>query len=159
MLVKCLYYKINRDSWDVGGYRFIFFNIPEEIRQYSSNSKQADDQKKIASYEELKDLHNHKEKLLIDVREPNELIETGIIPTSINIPRKFFSSSFNKSLLSTSSVNLVAKMLAVDFPKDQFLKLFNRKKPSQETSLIFFCMIGKRLENASIISRQLGYKK
>ena len=90
MLVKCLYYKINRDSWDVGEYRFIFFNIPEEIRQYSSNSKQADDQKKIASYEEVKDLPNHKEKLLIDVREPNELIETGIIPTSINIPRKFF---------------------------------------------------------------------
>lgn len=42
----------------------------------------------IAYYDEIKDLPNHKEKLLIDVREPHELAETGTIPTSINIPRK-----------------------------------------------------------------------
>ncbi|XP_055702982.1 uncharacterized protein LOC129801718 isoform X4 [Phlebotomus papatasi] len=41
---------------------------------------------KIATYEEVKDLCNHPEKLLIDVREPHELLETGSIPTSINIP-------------------------------------------------------------------------
>lgn len=44
---------------------------------------------KIATYEEVKDLCNHPEKLLIDVREPHELLETGSIPTSINIPRKY----------------------------------------------------------------------
>lgn len=43
----------------------------------------------IATYEEVKDLPNHPEKLLIDVREPQELIDTGIIPTSVNIPCKF----------------------------------------------------------------------
>lgn len=42
----------------------------------------------IATYEEVKDLPNHPEKVLIDVREPSELQETGQIPTSINIPRK-----------------------------------------------------------------------
>lgn len=42
----------------------------------------------FASYEEIKDLPNHPEKLLVDVREPNELAETGRIPTSINIPCK-----------------------------------------------------------------------
>lgn len=42
----------------------------------------------IATYEEVKDLPNHPEKLLIDVREPTELAETGSIPTSINIPCK-----------------------------------------------------------------------
>lgn len=42
----------------------------------------------IATYEEIKDLPNHPEKLLIDVREPAEIAETGSIPTSINIPRK-----------------------------------------------------------------------
>ena len=40
----------------------------------------------IASYEEVKDLPNHPDKLLVDVREPSELIEFGQIPTSINIP-------------------------------------------------------------------------
>ena len=43
----------------------------------------------IATYEEVKDLPNHPEKLLIDVREPSEIAETGSIPTSINIPCKF----------------------------------------------------------------------
>lgn len=42
----------------------------------------------IAFYEEVKDLPNHPEKLLIDVREPAEIAETGSIPTSVNIPRK-----------------------------------------------------------------------
>lgn len=42
----------------------------------------------IATYEEIKDLENHPEKLLIDVREPHEIENTGRIPTSINIPRK-----------------------------------------------------------------------
>jgi 3-mercaptopyruvate sulfurtransferase SseA len=42
----------------------------------------------IATYEEVKDLPNHPEKLLIDVREPHELEATGQIPTSINIPRE-----------------------------------------------------------------------
>lgn len=42
----------------------------------------------IATFEEVKDLPNHPEKVLIDVREPEELKETGQIPTSINIPRK-----------------------------------------------------------------------
>jgi 3-mercaptopyruvate sulfurtransferase SseA len=52
------------------------------------SSEPAEDLKGIASYEEVKDLPNHKEKMLIDVREPQELIDTGVIPTSINIPRK-----------------------------------------------------------------------
>lgn len=43
----------------------------------------------IATYDEIKALPNHPEKLLIDVREPHELEKTGRIPTSINIPRKF----------------------------------------------------------------------
>jgi 3-mercaptopyruvate sulfurtransferase SseA len=52
----------------------------------------------IATYEEVKDLPNHPEKLLIDVREPNELQETGQIPTSINIPCKYeiFCKNENK---------------------------------------------------------------
>lgn len=43
----------------------------------------------IVTYEEVKDLPNHPDKWLIDVREPKELKETGVIPTAINIPRKY----------------------------------------------------------------------
>lgn len=42
----------------------------------------------VVSYEYVKDLSNHPDKMLIDVREPSELAETGAIPTSINIPCK-----------------------------------------------------------------------
>lgn len=42
----------------------------------------------IATYDEIKKLKSKPKTLLIDVREPNELAETGIVPTSINIPRR-----------------------------------------------------------------------
>lgn len=42
------------------------------------------------TYEEVKDLPNHPEKLLIDVRNPEEVQASGKIPTSINIPCKLF---------------------------------------------------------------------
>lgn len=48
----------------------------------------------IATYDEVKDLPNHPEVLLVDVREPQELIDYGVIPTSINIPRKCFFLQF-----------------------------------------------------------------
>lgn len=42
----------------------------------------------IVTYEEVKDVPNHPEKILFDVRKPNELVETGKIPFSVNIPGK-----------------------------------------------------------------------
>lgn len=44
----------------------------------------------IVSYEEVKDLPNHPEKVLIDVREKQEIIDSGKIPTSVNIPCKLW---------------------------------------------------------------------
>lgn len=42
----------------------------------------------IVTYEEVKTLSKYPEKLLVDVRNPEELKENGVIPTAINIPRK-----------------------------------------------------------------------
>lgn len=53
----------------------------------------------IATYEEIKELPKHPEKLLIDVREPHELENTGRIPTSINIPRKLLKKFLRSFLL------------------------------------------------------------
>lgn len=41
------------------------------------------------TYEEVKDLPNHPETYLIDVRDPPEIKDTGLIPTSFNIPREY----------------------------------------------------------------------
>lgn len=60
------------------------------IRENSVNAGSNDviDLTKFATYEEIKELPSNPAKMLIDVREPKELEETGQIPTSINIPRE-----------------------------------------------------------------------
>lgn len=40
----------------------------------------------VVGYNEVKNLPNHPRIILVDVREPTELHETGSIPTSLNIP-------------------------------------------------------------------------
>ena len=66
-------------------------NLPE-IRENSNSIKDGSneviDLTRFATYEEVKELPNNPAKLLIDVREPKELDETGRIPTAINIPRE-----------------------------------------------------------------------
>lgn len=59
-------------------------------------SSAPEDRIPIAYYDEIVNLPKCPEKLLIDVREPEELKATGMIPTSINIPCKiyFFSLIF-----------------------------------------------------------------
>lgn len=51
-------------------------------RNFSSNSPD------IVTYEEVKKLPNRPDVLLIDVREADELLGTGVVPTAINVPRK-----------------------------------------------------------------------
>lgn len=57
-----------------------FFDVTEMASNFSTNLAE------IATYEEIKKLSKKPETLLIDVREPQELIDTGVVPTSINIP-------------------------------------------------------------------------
>lgn len=57
----------------------------------------------IASYEEVRDLPNHPEKLLIDVREIAEINETGCIPTAISVPCKLISYSKSNKLIQGES--------------------------------------------------------
>lgn len=42
----------------------------------------------VVTFEEIEDLPNRPEVLLIDVRDPPEIKDTGKIPASINIPCK-----------------------------------------------------------------------
>ncbi|CAO1366345.1 unnamed protein product [Diamesa serratosioi] len=93
----------------------------------------------IASYEEVKDLPNHPEKLLIDVREPSELVEFGQIPTSINIPLKTLED-------------------ALKLTSEKFFETFGRTKPSSENELIFHCKGGGRAGRATELALTLGFQ-
>ncbi|KAL5280287.1 TSTD3.2 family protein [Megaselia abdita] len=92
----------------------------------------------VSDYEEVKDLPNHPEKLLIDVRGPDEIKEYGKIPTSVNIP-----------------LGEVEK--ALQLPKDEFKNTYNFEKPELDHYIIFHCRSGRRSQQASEIAVKLGY--
>ncbi|EFA03724.2 rhodanese domain-containing protein CG4456 [Tribolium castaneum] len=94
----------------------------------------------IASFDEVKSVKTTPKTLLIDVREPHELQETGVIPDSINIP-----------------LGEVEKVLK-DMPSEQFQKTYKKAKPDSSTPLIFSCRSGKRSALASEIATKLGFK-
>lgn len=66
--------------------------IISQIATYKTFSKNMNPHP-IVTYEEVKDLPRHPEKLLIDVRNPEELKEVGAIPHAINIPCKLLNKS------------------------------------------------------------------
>ncbi|CAH0763945.1 unnamed protein product [Diatraea saccharalis] len=80
----------------------------------------------IVSFEEVKNATSNNNVLIVDVREPDEIKEHGKIPNSINIP-----------------LGDVTKVLST-MSEEDFRKIYNRSKPSEDSPIIFYCMIGKR---------------
>ncbi|EDV42396.2 uncharacterized protein Dana_GF17037 [Drosophila ananassae] len=105
-------------------------------RFYSSNSPVIG----IVDYDVVKKLPSEPQKLLIDVREPDELKETGQIPSSINIP-----------------LGVVSQELATS--EQAFKSKYGRDKPKPDTEIIFHCKIGRRSLKAAEAATALGYKK
>ncbi|XP_035784517.1 rhodanese domain-containing protein CG4456-like isoform X2 [Anopheles albimanus] len=112
--------------------------VPVLLRCVSSRSKMSS---AIATYEEVLDLPNHPEKLLIDVRNPDELAETGKIPTSINIP-----------------LDQVKQAFGPETEADQFRKLYGVAKPEPDHYLILSCRTGRRSQMALDTITELGYR-
>ncbi|XP_058460002.1 rhodanese domain-containing protein CG4456-like [Malaya genurostris] len=93
----------------------------------------------VATYAEIVDLPKHPEKLLIDVREPEEIAAKGAIPTSINIPLR----SLNNELKLSPAV---------------FQTKYGRKKPEPTDPIIFTCCVGARSADAAYEADQQGFK-
>lgn len=96
----------------------------------------------IATYEEVKDLPNRPDVLLIDVREPKELEDTGRIPTSINIP-----------------LGSLRDVLTSEKEKTGFLEKYGRNFPGLDESIIVSCRSGRRSQEALNIACSLGFTK
>lgn len=90
-------------------------------------------------YAEVKKLINDPRKLLIDVREPKELTETGQVPSSINIPLAIVS----QELASSEQI---------------FKSKYAREKPQPDTELVFHCRSGVRSLKAAEAAVALGFK-
>lgn len=96
----------------------------------------------VAYYDEIKNLPNHRETLLVDVREPIEIQKTGRIPTSINVPLGSVQKAFSKEMSD-----------------EQFAKSYNHTKPQFKDEIIMSCQSGKRAEIAAETLVNLGYKQ
>ncbi|KAL4711678.1 hypothetical protein ACJJTC_003445 [Scirpophaga incertulas] len=97
------------------------------------------DPQRVVSYEEMLKVIHQAEKVIIDVRNPDEVNATGKIPSSINIPLK----TVHDALTSMS--------------QDEFQKHYNRNKPSATDEIIFYCQSGRRSSEALDKALKLGY--
>jgi len=79
-----------------------------------------------------------KNSTVIDVREPKELAQTGVLPKSLNIPLGEVERAFK-------------------FNPNEFKSKYGFDKPSKDSEIIFSCLKGIRSETAANIARQLGY--
>ncbi|XP_053566547.1 thiosulfate sulfurtransferase/rhodanese-like domain-containing protein 3 isoform X2 [Bombina bombina] len=89
-------------------------------------------------YEELKDLLKKESTFLIDVREPWEVKEYGVIRDSFNIP-----------------LGDLVQALQMD-PKD-FEEKYQTKMPIKSDTLVFSCLAGIRSKKALDTAVSLGF--
>ncbi|KAH8380240.1 hypothetical protein KR009_009586 [Drosophila setifemur] len=94
----------------------------------------------MATYEQVKDVPNHPEVFLIDVRRKDEIKQTGSIPASINIPLDELES-------------------ALQLDGDNFKSKYGRCKPEKDSKIILSCRSGNRTLEAEKIAKALGYTK
>lgn len=114
-------------------------NTPNFVQQYCTAV--GENGIPIYTYEQIKKLNANSPQLLIDVREPKELQETGKIPTSINIP-----------------LGQVGQELAASVDKAAFKAKYGRDKPEKNSEIIFHCRSGKRSQSAAELAKSLGYE-
>lgn len=74
------------------------FNCSCQLLSINKLSTMSDN--KVVVYEDVKSATQNNSIYIIDVREPQELKDSGSIPNSINIPRKYFCYYVIKLLLS-----------------------------------------------------------
>lgn len=95
---------------------------------------------KSVDFDTVRSLKDNRSTLLVDVREPEELKETGVLPASINIP--------------LGEVENALKTMG----DKEFHSKYGHNKPASETPLVFSCRSGKRSEMAAKTAVSLGYK-
>ncbi|KAF5529323.1 heat shock 67B2 [Fusarium mexicanum] len=94
----------------------------------------------------FEDIKNHVEKsdpgnvVLIDVREPVELFETGKIPGAINIPITSAAQSFHIS-------------------DEDFEDMYGFQRPAKNKELVFYCKAGVRARAAAQLAHYAGWNK
>ena len=77
--------------------------------------------------------------VILDVREPLELFETGKIPGAINIPISSAVQSFH-------------------IPEEDFEELYGYERPPKDAELLFYCKAGVRARAAAGLAKHAGWE-
>ncbi|KAL7895377.1 Rhodanese-like domain-containing protein [Trichoderma sp. SZMC 28014] len=113
------------------------------MRWYSGSAENQVPNSRIWGFDEIKTLvekKDPKEKvILVDVREPYELLDTGKIPGAINIPITSAVQSFHIS-------------------DEDFEDLYGYARPPKDASLVFYCKAGVRAKAAAGLAQHAGWE-
>jgi len=95
----------------------------------------------LYDFEQMKQLTSTKsDKIIVDVREPAELAETGRIPGAVNIPIKTAPDSFH-------------------IAADEFEDRFGYPRPPKDADVIFYCRSGVRSRAAAGLAKEAGWSR
>ncbi|EDO34074.1 predicted protein, partial [Nematostella vectensis] len=87
----------------------------------------------------LKELLSKEDIQLFDVRDPEELLETGQIPGAVNIPLSDITSAFS-------------------LPPNIFEQIYDVPMPSKtDNNIVFHCRTGRRSQQAIDTLQNIGY--
>ncbi|XP_015182251.1 PREDICTED: putative thiosulfate sulfurtransferase, mitochondrial [Polistes dominula] len=111
------------------------FNAKGEAEIMSGENKSL-----IVNYNGILEAQKDKSILIIDVREPSEINETGKLPGSIHIPMGDVTNTLT------------------NISKEDFVQKFNKSKPDNETKIILSCRSGKRSGMVQEELQKIGYK-
>ncbi|KAJ2902578.1 rhodanese domain containing protein [Zalerion maritima] len=105
------------------------------------NRNLTDDQRigKIYSFEDVKAVAGKDQNIVIvDCREPHELVELGRVPGAVNIPIDTAPDSYAIS-------------------EDEFEDRFGYSRPPKDAHLVAYCRAGVRCHTAAELAKQAGF--
>ncbi|XP_023304388.2 rhodanese domain-containing protein CG4456-like [Lucilia cuprina] len=94
----------------------------------------------FATYEEVKDIPNHPEKFLIEVRSKELVDKDGSIPGSINIP----FTELEEALMMDDG---------------EFASKYGAEKPPKDAVVIFTCLGGQYAQMGADLAKKNGWQR
>ncbi|PSN51408.1 hypothetical protein C0J52_05437 [Blattella germanica] len=132
------FYKGSCEDWQEKPSKMSFY-LPRLFRSMAGAPPGLGPQCKDLCYDDIIHLTKKKEIILIDVREPSEIKETGQLPGSIHIP-----------------LGEIKQALEVT-PPAEFKQKYGIAKPDMTANLVFSCRSGKRSRAAMEAAMSMGF--
>ncbi|XP_014610963.1 PREDICTED: heat shock protein 67B2-like [Polistes canadensis] len=128
------------NKFDAAKQVFFFSNTFNPKGEAEVMSGEEQNKSLIVNYDGILKAQKDESILIIDVREPSEINETGKLPSSIHIPM----GDVTNTLTNIST--------------EDFVKKFNKSKPDNDTKIILSCRSGKRSGMVQEELQKIGYK-